>query len=395
MALALTVLPGGPASAEPADEPDYTFVSMPDFLNADVADLSLSPAASWRDGDPNSSAPGYEDQIGVVLDEVARAGATDVLVAGDLVEGRWGSDTEATGIFGPVDTFRAQKAAVRLAAATYYPVWRERFDVRGLTTYTALGDHEIGDNPWNATRGKPYPAFRHRANRLFKHQWAHYLNGDGERFRRHPSAGPARRTAYATFLHPEVLLVTVDVFERTEDDVVIDVDPAQLDWLRHTLARAQNRGVDWVLVQGHVPVLRPVRTSRSSVPPLRFEGGRESDFWRTLAEYDVDLYLNGEVHATTAKRARGVTQVSHGGLFYPGDFSYLVGRVSGDRLDLETRAFEAATATGPLLWQTHRRTVPSLVRYPTESYQSGAMGLTRDGTVLYRTGLLAPYRPGE
>lgn len=387
------VQPAGPGlGSEGRAAPDYTFVSMPDFLNADVADLSGSPMASWDDGDPIATTSEYEEQIGIVLDEVAREGARDVLVAGDMVEGRWGMDVEETGIFGPVDTYEQKVEAVRRAAGTYYPAWKQRFDVRGLETFTSLGDHEIGDGHWNGLVYGPYAEFKHQALGVFKSEWATYLNGGGNRFANHPKEGQARKTAYATMLHPEVLLVTMDVFRRTKLDVVVDPGPAQLGWLRSNLARARAAGVDWVVVQGHIPVLRPVRATRSSFPKLKFQDGRSSEFWRTLARYDVDLYLAGEVHATTAKRDRGVLQISHGGLFYVGEASYLVGRVFRNRLEIETRAFDASVLEdGPRFWQTMRRTSPVSIDYRSESHRTGSMGLTRSGEVLYRTGLLKPW----
>lgn len=396
VALALVgtgAVPAGAAGTAPG-EPDYTFVSMPDFLNQDVADLAASECATWDEGDPTSTTPAYEAQLDLVLDEVAREGATDVLVAGDMVEGRWGQDREGTGIFGPVTTYEEQVAAVKRAACTYYPAWRERFDRRGLTTYTAIGDHEIGDNPWGTASGHPYRVFKHRAHRVFKNQWAKYLNEGGSRFADRPRAGQARKTAYAVQLHPEVLLVTVDVFRRTETNVVVGTDRPQLNWLARTLERARARGVDWVLVQGHVPVLGPVRHTQSSWPKVSFRNGPESRFWRLLARYDVDAYLAGEVHATTAQRRNGVTQISHGGLMYAGQVSYLVGRVYGRRLELTTHGFDVVRTLAPSrLWQTDRRVGTFDVAYAPESHVTGTMRLRRDGKVLYRSGLLAPYNP--
>lgn len=382
-----------PAEAAEVTDADYTFVSMPDFLNQDVADLAASECALWEEGDPVGTTPEYERQLDLVLDEVAARGARDVLVAGDLVEGRWGQDAEGTGIFGPVGTHEERVAAVKRAACTYYPAWLERFDRRGLTTYTAIGDHEIGDNPWGTASGHPYRVFKHRAHHVFKNQWAKYLNDGGARFADRPRAGQARRTAYAVPLHPEVLLVTVDVFRRTDTTVVVGPDRAQLRWLGRTLARARAAGVDWVLVQGHAPVLGPLRSTKSSWPKVSFRAGAESRFWRLLERYDVDLYLAGEVHATTAQRRRGVTQIAHGGLMYAGEASYLVGRVRGRFLELETRAFDAvATPSTSRLWQTDR-SVGYDVAYAEESHVTGTMGLRRDGRLLYRTGLLAPYSP--
>ena len=136
VALALVgtgAVPAGAAGTAPG-EPDYTFVSMPDFLNQDVADLATSECATWDEGDPTSSTPAYDAQLDLVLDEVAREGATDVLVAGDLVEGRWGRDDSRTGVFGPVRTEAQRLRAWRRAPDVYYPAWLQRLDDHGLRT---------------------------------------------------------------------------------------------------------------------------------------------------------------------------------------------------------------------------------------------------------------------
>ena len=55
------------------------------------------------------------------MDEMASHGTRDVLVAGDLVEGRWGRDDSRSGVFGPVRTEAQRLRAWRRAAAVYYP----------------------------------------------------------------------------------------------------------------------------------------------------------------------------------------------------------------------------------------------------------------------------------
>jgi hypothetical protein len=108
-----SMLPQLNSRATAAEVPQATFVSMPDFLNADVADERDRPA--WRPGLPNSITGYYRRAIDIVLDEVESENPDAVFVAGDLVQGHWGSDVDDTGIFGPVDTFAQQLQAVTQA----------------------------------------------------------------------------------------------------------------------------------------------------------------------------------------------------------------------------------------------------------------------------------------
>ena len=98
----LVALPLQPVLAQEPQMP-YTFVSMPDFLNADIGETRAS--SRCEPGDPNSINDSYGLALDVVLNEVQAEAPSSVLVAGDLVEGHWGVDVENTGIFGPTGTF--------------------------------------------------------------------------------------------------------------------------------------------------------------------------------------------------------------------------------------------------------------------------------------------------
>ncbi|WP_299050204.1 metallophosphoesterase [uncultured Nocardioides sp.] len=383
---------GGDSGSPTEEDTSYRFLSAPDFMNADVADLSGQPR--WRPGMPNSWNTSWATATDTVMDAFEAEAPEDVLVAGDLVNGHWG--VEPSGVFGPVGTEAERQAAVRRAAAAYFPAWRQLFDDRGLPVHVAVGDHEVGDNDW---AGSDKNEFKRRNLGLFKEEFSRYALLP-DRYDSRP-AGPANRTAYAVRLAPEVQLVTVDVFERTGDDVVPRLDPQQLRWLDDVLARAQADGVDWIMVQGHVPVARPVRQTSSS--GLYYEGGAASPFWRTLARHDVDLYLAGEVHDTTAVRRDGVMQISHGGMFGHGGHdgrggtSYLVGQVEGDTLDLVAKRFRVShtEGEGERLWQATSQGQPPLEKtfVPTPDV-IGTMRLTADGEVLSMDGQLGPYLPG-
>ncbi len=305
--LALVVVPVyGPeqeaesASAEnTADTTPWTFASIPDFLNVDV----------------HYPQPQWEDALGYVLTNIKAENPDFVLVAGDLVMGRW---------------WDGQEQIERLADV-YYPAWLKRMEHHDLTCYAAVGDHELGDNPWKGKRLQHVP--------YYEHAFVKYLNM--------PANGPEHMKGLAYwFMHRGVLFVTVDVFEKEHMGAgsgTATVTGEQLAWLDRVLA--EHRGADHTVVMGHTPVLTPVRAEHSS--RITLKGGRASDFWKTLAKYHVDLYLCGEVHAITCTLADGVWQVAHGSLFgYNTSSNYLVAQVTPARIALQLKSIETVLGGG-------------------------------------------------
>ena len=383
-----TVEPGPrerPAVPPAPDLPGaYRFISTPDFLNQDVADLTADGRRQFIDpatGEvANSTNVEYAVALDHVIDEMASHGTDDVLVAGDLVEGRWGRDDSRSGVFGPVHTQAQRLRAWRRAAEVYYPAYRQRFADHGLTTYPALGDHEIGDDPWHTGRDA-WTDFKRRHVPQFKKTYAEQMLSDAAgrpRFTDRPR-GQARHTAYAVRLDPHVLLVTVDVFERRGSDVHLSLDDAQLRWLRQVLRRARREEVPWVMVQGHTPMTGDVRTRNSS--HLVYERGLRSALWRTMVDGGVDVYLSGEVHDQTVHQRDGILEVSHGSLLYRGEASYVVGQASADQLVLENHQFSGTVGFEDRLWTTSRQGAPGHISYPGPSVVTGTLvaGRTRAG----------------
>ena len=377
----------GPPDATPSGPVLYRFVAMPDFLNQDVGDVRTLP--TWHEGDPNSWTPFLERSIEVVLDEVAAAGPDSVLVTGDLVEGHWLRDVDDTGIFGPSRTDQQRTAMLRRAGHFYHSTYVERFRERGLELHAAVGDHDVGDDPFRGPRWR----FKRASIPAYKQLFGRYHTrapDSGPRYPDRPVGTPWADAAYAVQLSPDVLLVTVDVFHVTRNDVRIEVVGGQLAWLRNTLRAAQERGTRWVVVQGHTPIVTPVRTRMSSALTLR--GGTDSALWRTLAEYDVDLYLAGEVHDTSMQQEDGVTQVATGGLLYAGDTSYLTADVYDDRVVLDVREFDSVRhAWQGDLWQLGAYRTFGHVEIEPGSHSVGELVLLDDGSVLSASGKLAEY----
>jgi hypothetical protein len=384
-------LAAGPqVPAEPAEKPLFTFVSMPDFLNADIGDTRLRAGRGWDPGDPITLNPAWEKALDTVLDEVDAVDPDVVLVAGDLVQGHWGEDANGTGIFGPTTTSAEKLAAISNAGDLYYAEWQKRFDRRGLRVLPAVGDHEVGDNPW------PAGAFKTLAVPAFKDVWARHFTlkaGGGHRYSSRPVGTPWENTAYAVRIG-KTLLVTVDQFKNSPYGMQVTVDGGQLRWLDRILGAARGDGVEHIVVQGHAPVLGPVRARHSS--QLQLEGGADSPFWQTLKRHGVDLYLCGEVHDITTV-TDGPVQVSHGALAGWAEANFLRGRVYADRIELDLQEFDGTVGKVRRMWQTTGKGRPhATVSFSPGTTTVGSMTIDkRSGFPLYtdRTGLMIEGLP--
>lgn len=288
----------------------WRFVSMPDFLNVDT----------------DYPQKGWEETLSFVLESVKKENPDFVVVPGDLVMGIWHGEEDKPGVEG-----------INHFAARYYPAWKARMKAHGLKYYTAIGDHEIGDNPW------AYDGALKNVN-AYKEEFKNHMNM--------PLNGPDHMKGTAFYWrHKNVLFISVDVFEEGESSqgkIRVGVTGKQLEWFERVLN--ENTDVDHIIVMGHSPVLGPVRRWSSS--GLMVEEGRESKFWQTMAKYNVILYLCGEVHAITCTERDGIQQIAHGGLFgYNPRVNYLVVDVFPDKLELTLKELDVIPEGDNYLWQ--------------------------------------------
>ena len=177
----------------------------------------------------------------------------------------------------------------------------------------AVGDHEVGDNPWPAGTAvsECQAQFREAFANVFN------INPDGGQFIYDKPIGKApsrplgtkyEATSYA-YQHKNVLFVTVDVFHQEDPDKKIGTQGSvtgtvvgkHLEWLDHVLSEARkDSSIKHIFVQSHLPVLQPVRRVNSS--GMLMDDEMESDFWKTLRKHKVDIYFAGEVHSNTVTK---------------------------------------------------------------------------------------------
>jgi hypothetical protein len=368
------------------ETPEFRLLSAPDFLNSDIADLTRGGANFDPTTEGNGTNAYYEKALNTVFDDWASKKPDDITVAGDLVDGHWAQDTDGLKMFGPVATPAQKRAAILRAGAVYYSQWAERFRAHGLdNVHPAMGDHEYGDNNW--------PRWKLELASTFQHAWAEQFTtkADGQpKFADRPIGSIHESSAYAWRPRPDVQLITLDEFDPTPSGMKLRIDQQQQAWLIQVLKQAKADSVRWILVQGHLPILGPVREGASS--GLSYEGGHKSALWRIFKKYGVDVYLCGEVHDVTAIHRDGVLQLSHGGIFQFGRLNYLIADFYPNHLDLKIYDYDFDVVGTDRLWET-RDHIPADVVYKPDPGIIATGQLWRDGRLTRLSGAMAPYTP--
>jgi hypothetical protein len=240
----------------------------------------------------------------------ANYGGELVMLPGDSNVGHWDED-KFIKEFKPGLT---PAEAILQAGELCYTGMVKAFKEAGYTKLLmAIGDHEVGDNPWppGSAVSKHQAEFREAFANVFN------VNSDGGRFLYDKPIGKApsrplgtkyETTSYA-YQHKNVLFVTVDAFHQEDPDKQIGkqgsvtgaVVGKHLTWLDHVLSEARkDASIKHIFVQSHLPVLQPVRRVNSS--GMLMDDEMESDFWKTLRKHKVDIYFAGEVHSNTVTK---------------------------------------------------------------------------------------------
>jgi hypothetical protein len=300
---ALTCLALIPAAAESEPAEPIRFTSVPDLFN-------------WNIPNPQ---PGWEEALDWFFDRLEDEGPDFSLNAGDIMDARWWRDAEQ----------------VRVKTEAYWPGFLKRFADRGIPLYIAPGDHEYGDDQ-GLTKAPIARAFGEEFTRLMGM----------------PRNGPENHLGRAFHVREgNLLVVTLDTFEDAGDRFAYTVGEQQLRWLEETLESHDD--AEFVLVQGHLPVVGPVRSKNSSASML--EGGTDSELWKIMVEHGVDAYLCGEHHRITVHKRDGIWQIVHGALWgTQTDLNYMRGEVRPGKLALELLEFDVEYGGGHLGDHPHR-----------------------------------------
>ena len=402
----------------------WSFVSSPDWFNQDIADLSGSTdgvmeAPGW-DNNVSGGTNGVSTEMVTVYDsivtEMASYNPEAVAIAGDLINGVWFKDETLLDMFDPSTRNRA--TAISNAASIYYGWQKQLFASNGINIVLgAIGDHEIGDDDW--PEGSEKASHVTTMKQAFSENMVDPLglpdqiNGVSSR----PTVTGYQYGNYAYQLN-NVLFVTVDVWRQDNPATVINehyrsVSPeitntAVLDWLDDILVAADNDAtIDHVIVQGHTPVLRPVRMQLTSGTLL--VNREDSGFWQILRQHDhtnggkVRFYLSGEVHTITATKdlQSDIIQLVHGNppiaygplVDIPGTThgNYAAFTVHPDRIEVDMRRFELQSVSGgsSIYWQVNNPATPGPSSVsPSQSVGTLAIDTSGIDTTYQKSGLL-------
>ena len=279
------------------------FTSVPDIFN-------------WNISNPQS---GWEETLDWFFTRLQKEGPDFTLNAGDIMDARWWEN----------------EAQVKQKTQEYWSGFKKRFDDRNMTVYVAPGDHEYGDDGGLK--------IGHLA-RVFGRQFTEIMNM--------PRNGPANHRGRTFFVRKDnLLVVTLDTFEDEGERFGYTVGEEQLAWLEKTFKA--NADAEFIVVQGHLPIIGPVRSKNSSASMLK--GGAQSALWKLMVTYGVNVYLCGEHHRITVKKADGIWQIVHGALWgTQTDLNYLRGVVVPGEMRLELLEFNVEYSGGYIGNHPHR-----------------------------------------
>ena len=179
-------------------------------------------------------------------------------------------------------------------------------------TFLAVGDHEIGDNPWQKGSEvvKHIPTFRKEFATVFTQD----KNGNS-RFTKNIGAASPRPigTIYEhtsnAYQHKNILFVTLDMFRFDSKDKTLggqgvvtgDISGKHFEWLEKVLLEAQKiQSIKHIIVQSHLPIIYPVRKYASS--GMLVDDSESERILNLFRKYHVDIYLAGEVHMNTVTK---------------------------------------------------------------------------------------------
>lgn len=273
-----------------AAQDEIRFTSVPDIFN-------------WNVGNPQ---PGWEDAIDWFFARLKEEGPDFSLNAGDIMDARWWEGAEQ----------------VRAKTEEYWSGFLKRFEKVGLTVYVAPGDHEYGDDGGLA---------RAPIARVFAEQFTKLMGM--------PTNGPEGHKGRSFFVREgNLLIVTLDTFEDTGGKrFAYTVGDGQIAWMDKVLG--DHADAEFVIVQGHLPIVGPVKSKNSSASMLK--DGQDSKLWKLMVEHEVDAYFCGEHHRITTKHVDGIWQIVHGALWgTQTDLNYLRGVCKPGELKLELLEFD-------------------------------------------------------
>lgn len=282
----------------------WRFINIPDYHKAEGLSIQIDAERQKR----------IEEQRKEFLAMYNQYGGDLITIPGDIVGGHWYRKNY-------LKKFRSQPEYTNYSTTdvilescdrSYRGLREIIFDAGYKNLLIAVGDHEIGDNPWQlGTKVVEHiTTFREGFAKVFT------KNEDGSsRFTKkignalaRPVGTPYEHTSNA-FQHKNVLFITIDMFRFDGADIKLggqgvvsgDISGKHLEWLENVLYQAQSiPTINHIVVQSHLPIIYPVRKHGSS--GMLVNKTQREKILTVFRKYNVDLYLGGEVHMNTVTK---------------------------------------------------------------------------------------------
>ncbi len=277
--------------------------------------------ADWHWAEKYIMGDRYEEHKTAVDENIAtlkwmkqKHGGDLIILPGDSNSGHW--DTPK--FIKKFNKKLTAKQSILQAGKLCYAGMIDTFKQGGYSNLLmAVGDHEVGDNPW------PVGSEVSKYQAEFRESFANAFNystgsaSDQPAFKYSQKIGSANSrplgtiyqdTSYA-YQHKNALFVTMDVFHQEDYKTAIGeqgtvtgtVVGPHLAWFESVLVEARkDSSIKHIFVQSHLPVIYPVRKVSSS--GMLIDNGVDNPFWQLMRKYQVDIYFAGEVHANTVTK---------------------------------------------------------------------------------------------
>ncbi|WP_019028904.1 LamG domain-containing protein [Colwellia piezophila] len=273
--------------------------------------------ADWHWAEKYIMGDRYEEHKTAVDENIAtlkwmkqKHGGDLIILPGDSNGGHW--DTPK--FIKKFNKKLTAKQSILQAGELCYAGMIDTFERGGYSNLLmAVGDHEVGDNPWPV--GSDVSKYQAEFRESFAKAFNYSTNGSTFKYTQKIGSANARPlgtiyedTSYA-YQHKNVLFVTMDVFHQEDyktslgeqGTVTGTVVGPHLTWFESVLVEARkDSSIKHIFVQSHLPVIYPVRKVSSS--GMLIDNGVNNPFWQLMRKYQVDIYFAGEVHANTVTK---------------------------------------------------------------------------------------------
>jgi len=277
--------------------------------------------ADWHWAEKYIMGDRYEEHKTAVDENIAtlkwmkqKHGGDLIILPGDSNSGHW--DTPK--FIKKFNRKLTAKESILQAGKLCYAGMIDTFEQGGYSNLLmAVGDHEVGDNPWpvGSDVSKYQAEFRESFANAFNYSTGSTFDEPAFKYSQKIGSANSRPlgtiyqdTSYA-YQHKNALFVTMDVFHQEDYKTAIGeqgtvtgtVVGPHLAWFESVLSEARkDSSIKHIFVQSHLPVIYPVRKVSSS--GMLIDNGVDNPFWQLMRKYQVDIYFAGEVHANTVTK---------------------------------------------------------------------------------------------